>query len=139
MAIAAAIRSLLLANSTVASLVGTRIFPAMRAASDTIQPVYPCITYQRVSDIPVQVTTGRVKYSTARWQFDCLSSSYDSAETLAKAVEAALSGSTATSQSYKMWGTSNVTLRDGNELPIDGVSVGVARVIVDVEFAYQEP
>ena len=78
-------------NSALTNLVSTRIYP-LRLPIDTD---YPAITYQLISDVPVNTKTGRAKYFNARIQINCFAkdgstSGIKSAQTIERAVRAAL-------------------------------------------------
>lgn len=79
--------SLLLANSTVSAIVGTRIQP-IPAPEDLKQ--YPCVTYQVASDVNGYTLTGTDGVTTTRVIFDCFALRFLDAHNLALAVKAAL-------------------------------------------------
>lgn len=79
--------SLLLTNSTVSAIVGTRIQP-IPAPEDLNQ--YPCITYQVVSDVSGYTLTGTDGVTTTRIVFNCRAIRYLDARNLAMAVKSAL-------------------------------------------------
>ena len=80
--------SLLLANSAVSAIVGTRIQP-IPAPEDLSQ--YPCIVYQGGSDVSGYTLTSTDGVTTTRIIFDCKGLRYLDARNLALAVKAALS------------------------------------------------
>lgn len=80
--------SLLLANSAVSAIVGTRIQP-IPAPEDPTQ--YPCCTYQVASELGGYTLTGSDGVATTRIVFDCFASRYLDARNLALAIKAALS------------------------------------------------
>ncbi len=75
-----AIRAILLGNSIVSSLVGTRIYPQELP----LKCSFPAITYSFPSD-PFQIVM-----RSARCQIDCWADDYTERETLKQAVENAL-------------------------------------------------
>jgi hypothetical protein len=79
--------SLLLANSAVSAIVGTRIQP-IPAPEDLSQ--YPVIAYQGVSDVSGYTLTGSDGVTTTRIVFNCHALRYLDARNLALAVKAAL-------------------------------------------------
>lgn len=93
-----AIYNILSNASGVTNIVSTRIYP-MRLPLNT---VYPAVTFQLVSDIPVNQKTGRATYFNARVQVNCYAvdtplsgavsaySGNDKAIALSTAVKAAL-------------------------------------------------
>ena len=76
----AAIRSILLADSTVSGLVGTRIYPFELPLNSS----FPALTYSIISD-PYQIVL-----RSARLQVSCWAADYTERETLKDAVETAL-------------------------------------------------
>jgi hypothetical protein len=79
--------SLLLANSAVSAIVGSRIQP-IPAPEDPTQ--YPCVVYQGASDVSGYTLTGTDGVTTTRVVFDCKGLRYLDARNLALAVKAAL-------------------------------------------------
>jgi hypothetical protein len=75
-----AIRSILLADSTISGLVGTRIYPLELPLDCS----FPALTYAIISD-PYQIVM-----RSARCQINCWSEDYTERETLKDAVENAL-------------------------------------------------
>lgn len=75
-----AIRAILLSNSTVSSLVGTRIYPEELPLNCS----FPAISYSVISD-PFQI-----HMRSARMQISCWADDYTSRETLKTAVESTL-------------------------------------------------
>ncbi len=76
----------LIATTAVTDIVGTKAFP-IKAMQET---ALPYITYQVISDVSVNHSTGATETNTTRIQVDCWAASYDVARTLAKAVKEAL-------------------------------------------------
>lgn len=95
----AAIRTLLLADATVAGLVADRIYPLVLPQ----KPTLPAVTYQRIST-PIQYAQGGPSLATPRLQIDCWAGDYDSAKALAAAVAAVLSGYKGTTGGLKVLG-----------------------------------
>jgi len=77
-----AIRSILLNNSTVSSLVGTRVYPLELP----LDCEFPAITYSFPSDPYQRVARG------ARCQIDCWAQDYTECNNLKNVIEAALDG-----------------------------------------------
>lgn len=84
--ISAAIRTRLLANGTVAGLVGTRI------TSDVLPQgsAMPAITYEVVDTLPSETLAAIADVSRARVQVDCFAASREGANALADAVRLSL-------------------------------------------------
>lgn len=78
--IGAAVRTILLADSTVSGLVGTRIYPLELPLDCS----FPALTYAIISD-PFQIVM-----RSARVQINCWAADYTERETLKDSVEAAL-------------------------------------------------
>jgi hypothetical protein len=79
--------ALLLANSAVSAIVGTRIQP-IPAPEDLTQ--YPCCTYQVASDVSDYTLTSTSGVTTTRIIFDCFGLRYLDARNLALSIKAAL-------------------------------------------------
>lgn len=80
------IRSRLIADGTVASLVGTRIYIMQLQQNCAL----PAISTMPVTEEPQITLSGEVSLKNELWQVDCWSQSYSEAETLADAVESAM-------------------------------------------------
>ncbi len=87
MTVSAALYDLLSADTAVAALVGTRIYPK-KAPQGVARPY---VVYHKTTRRPSQTLTG---YSIARgiWQIDAWAESFDTAETIGTAIEGALDG-----------------------------------------------
>lgn len=83
----AAIIAVLLADSGVAALVGTRVQPVSRPQSDT----FPAVTVTRISGGPEYADDGEVGLEDGRIQIDCHGLTYTDAKGLAVAVRNCLS------------------------------------------------
>lgn len=77
----------LLADVTVAGLVGTRVFPGSLPQGEAL----PAIIFNRISGAPIYADEGEVGLDEARIQIDCYGVSYSAAKTLSRAVRASLS------------------------------------------------
>ena len=88
MTIELALRSILLADVSVFTLVDSRIYPGVLPE----RPQYPAITYRQVSGRPAATHQGPIDPSRGRWQFDVFSTDYQSTKDLARLVIAALDG-----------------------------------------------
>lgn len=86
--IEAAIRSLLLANSAVAAIVGTRIYPATSPQGVTS----PRIVYERISTMRVHSMAGATGLVRPRIALDCFGDGYAGSKALGDAVRLALDG-----------------------------------------------
>jgi hypothetical protein len=91
----------LLTQTSITSLIAQgnalQPIPAPVEITDTSgNPLYPCVTFQMVSDAPQYTLTGTAGISTARIVFDCLApldpGGYGVSRNIALAVKAALSG-----------------------------------------------
>lgn len=83
------IRTLLLSDSAIASLVGTRVYPTLLPQG----PTMPAITYQRISRISVaDHLAGPGALARPRVQIDSWGSTHDQAEALGEAVRRRLNG-----------------------------------------------
>lgn len=83
-----ALRALLRADTAVAAIVGTRVDWNTRPQGDAL----PAITLHRITGSPGYHVAGSDGLYESVVQVDCWASSFPAAKTLARAVEAALSG-----------------------------------------------
>ena len=77
----------LLADSGVAAVVGTRVFPGARPQASAL----PAIVLNRISGGPEYADDGEVGLEQGRIQIDCWAATYSEAKLLARAVTACLS------------------------------------------------
>lgn len=82
------LQTFLEAQSTITSVVGTRIYPQHLPRNSS----YPCLTHQLVSRTYGHHLSGVTGLSTARVQVDCWGEKLSDVETLAEAVRVALDG-----------------------------------------------
>lgn len=83
-----AIYAILAADTDVAALVATRIYPVRRVQGDAL----PAIVYRRISSTHIHSTQGSSGACNARIQIDCWAATYAGAKTLADKVRLALDG-----------------------------------------------
>lgn len=88
MAVEQDIYAFLIANSGVAALVGTRIYPLMIPQDADL----PAVAYRRIDTPRHYSHDGYSGLARPRFQFDCVGSSYSSARALAAAVRVAFQG-----------------------------------------------
>ena len=86
------IRSILIADSDVSGLVGTRVFPWMRQQGTT----FPAIVYELDGTEPVQDFDGYAGMTRAELSISSIAETYGGAKTLAAHVLDALNGYTGT-------------------------------------------
>lgn len=113
--IESALVSLLKADSTVASLVSTRIYPVVVPQGATL----PAIAQSKVSGPRVHAHDGVQQLATPTIQWECKGSTYASAKAVATAVRGAVDGYTGT-----IGGVTIQAIYVRNE--IDGFSLGEA-------------
>lgn len=82
------LRSTLLADATVAGLLGTRIYPLAADADATL----PYVTWRRSSVRREPTLAGPMGVPTVTIEYDCVASTYAGARTLADAMRAVLDG-----------------------------------------------
>lgn len=120
--------ALVAADSTLASLIGTRFYPVLVPEGTA----YPCVSYQEVS--AVSGYTFSTETTEKRMQFDVWATSYASAKTVAKALRALLDGYTGTlTDGTKVLGSFRVLELDEYE-----PDTRTYRVIADYRFLYRE-
>lgn len=108
MSIEAAIFSLLTTDSSVSSLVGTRLYPLL-APQDAATPF---IVYQRVSASRWTSLEGPSGMAQPRIQIDAYTSTYAAAKTLATAIREKLSGYRGTVAGTRIGGITLITDQD---------------------------
>jgi len=87
------VRAALLADSAVAAIVASRIYPIgnLPQAVPTDTTKWPAISYQRISGHPERIESeGETYEQTQRVQIDCWAATYDAVHTLARLVSLAL-------------------------------------------------
>lgn len=82
------LRTYLLGLAPIATLLGTRIYPARLPQGVTL----PAVTYQRIAGINEVTHDGAENLSRARIQIDVWADTYGAMVAIAKAIRAALSG-----------------------------------------------
>lgn len=80
------IYTVLAADSPVAALVATRIYPMLMPPLVTM----PAVSYQRVSTVPQNGLSGHHAIDHVRVQIDCWADDYDGVKALAAAVRTAM-------------------------------------------------
>lgn len=82
-----AMRAHLLADSTLAGLIATRLYPLTLPQN----PTYPAVTYQRISRRPVHVKPAIINpIVNVRWQFDVHAETYSALRSAAEALKDAI-------------------------------------------------
>lgn len=76
------------ADVTVSGLIGTRLYPLDLPQ----QPTAPCVTYHRVSTVPLYALDGDADVDTVRIQIDSYDDTVLGAKTLADAIRARIGG-----------------------------------------------
>jgi hypothetical protein len=95
--------------TSVTALVVDRIYPLLMPQDPTL----PAVTYQRISDNPINSLSGHGGLDNPRIQIDCWATSYSGVKTLSNAVIKAMDSSTA----YKSLRMSDQDLyEDGTEI-----------------------
>jgi hypothetical protein len=95
--------------TSVTALVVDRIYPLLMPQDPTL----PAVTYQRISDNPINSLSGHGGLDNPRIQIDCWATSYSAVKTLSNAVIKAMDLST----SYKSLRMSDQDLyEDGTEI-----------------------
>lgn len=87
--IEAAIYELLTGDTVVTSIVSNRVYPLV--APQRVGAFQSHVVYQRISHLMNRPLNGPNGFTVDHWQFDCFSTEYDTAVTLAEAVRIALS------------------------------------------------
>ena len=108
----------MLADATLAGLVGTRIYWTRRPQAAGL----PVVILQTISDIPAYKLDGETNFAEARVQVDCYALTYASARAVARAVSASLggfSGTVGTTAFQGVFRTSDRDLQEPGEAPDD--------------------
>lgn len=88
MSISSDLRTFLLADATLTTLIGTRMYPLVLPQDPTV----PAITYQIISGHRFHSTDGACGLSTPRIQYDCWAATYLEVESLFEALRKRLDG-----------------------------------------------
>ena len=127
MALEIALRSVLIADSDVTALVGTRIYPWHRQQGSD----FPAITYQLVGTQPVNSVGGYINLTRATMSYESIDTSYADAKTLAEKVRQALMDYSGTSEGVVI----SSCQHEGDNAIIEDSEVagdrGVSRIISD--------
>ncbi len=81
--------SLLTADSTIHSLIGTRLYPVQGVPD---QPMYPYVTYQNVAGGPTEYSFQIAQTKHARIQFDIFGQTFSEGKQVISAISDVLSG-----------------------------------------------
>jgi hypothetical protein len=95
----AGLTSLLLANTTIAGLIGTRLYPVIITLETFLDPnteTPPSISYRVISTVELQTNDGPVGCVKARIEYNCFAHDYADAKNLAEAVRNVINGFTGT-------------------------------------------
>ena len=82
------LRAALVADATVSSLLGTKIYPLAADADDTL----PWVTWRRSAIRRQQTLSGPVGVPAIRLEYDIVATTYEAARTLADAIRGVLDG-----------------------------------------------
>ena len=133
-----AVVAALKADTTVASIVGVKVFPLTQI--QLAAP--PALVYDLQSDVPGQCLSGPDGTSQARFDFTCLSRSLDDDEALADAVRNVFDGITnVTLSGSSCFVLEAYKLDEDDEYvpPIDGTPKGTIQTPVSVMIRYRKP
>jgi hypothetical protein len=83
-----ALEALLLADPAVSALIKKRVYPLVMPETTP----WPLITYQKISNMPVEILTGPATSKAPRYQVNCWADTHDAASELADVVGRALDG-----------------------------------------------
>lgn len=126
--------ALLLADSNVAALVGTRVYPAITRQTQE----RPNVVYQRLTTNRISTQDGPTGSADCLLQLSCWADTYKAARTLAEKVRLALDGYAGTSASVVIDG---IFVQDEQDMPTppdSGDEVGVYGVRLDFRVHFQE-
>lgn len=123
------LRSYLLAQTSITSLVGQRIYPMRLPQGATL----PAITYQVVFGTSTYSHDGDEDLGRRRFQLDCWASTYADSMNVAEAVRAAING-----HDGPMGSTAQVNGRVINILDLPEPELAIWRRMVEVQLWHQE-
>lgn len=125
-----AIRDILIQDSTVKGICSSRVYPVLLPQ----RPVFPAITYQRISGASDMALTGATGLSHPRFQVDIWSATYAATQALADAVREALNNYSGTVGSVAIGSVVLQSERDQYE----SEPVALYRVIMDFNIWHKE-
>ena len=108
MSIAGDIRTFLLADVTLAALIGTRLYPLILPQDPTV----PAITFQWISGQRAHAADGAVGLASPRVQFDCWAETYLDVEATFEALRKRLDGFQGAAGTSRIQGAFFETERD---------------------------
>lgn len=115
--------------ATVNAIVSGRVYPVYLPQS----PIYPAITFQRISGPRVRSLTGPSNLAHPRIQVDCWAATYNAAKELADAVRIAIDGYSGAMGDHTVYGAIVETDRDFYE-----PEALVARITLDIILWHDE-
>ena len=130
-----AVYSVLAADSAVAALVSTRIYPTIAPEGASL----PFLAYRRVETEHVQTKSRTLDdLARARVEVRCVASTYSGVRTLADKVRLAMHGYAGTVGSYTIRGVIDEGEYDSGEMPPDGTDVPRHVVVNDYGVWFSE-
>ena len=128
MSVEAAIWSLITDDTRFTDLAGTRLYP-IRLPQD---PVYPCVSYRRVSSQQDVGHDGSGDFESLRVQFDVYARGFEAARLLASTLRTMLNGFRGSVDGVRLWGVLFLNEFDGW-----GDAVDVYRITTDYRVMWQ--
>ena len=124
----------LTSQTSVSSLIGTRVYPHYAAQGQSL----PLIVYQRLSVDRPQSLTGNVGNPVVTLQLTTYGTSYTSVKQIARAVRLAVDGYTGTTAGVSIYRTTLESEADGMEAPSDDQMLPYYTVVQSFDFRVSE-
>jgi len=127
MSLEKAVRAVLTSDSTVSSLVASRVYPMRRPQGSAL----PAIVYSNVFTEQNQSVATQSGIRRTRLSVDCISSTYGGVKTLRDAVESALVNYSGTGSGETIYSLRLESAVDLDQENIPGSQFGAFRVVMD--------
>tara|TARA_Y100001938_G_scaffold103379_1_gene141092 strand:+ start:318 stop:740 length:423 start_codon:yes stop_codon:yes gene_type:complete len=132
--ISVSVRSKLISDSNVTSLVGSRIYPSALPQNADL----PAIRYETSIQRPINKLSGGAGFAISTVSVDIIAESHIAAYNVQQAVRESLQGWTGTAGSTEFASVSAVNIREDFIEPIDASDVGRYRVNMDFEIIHEQ-
>lgn len=132
--ISVSVRAKLVSDSSVTTLVGTRIYPSILPQNPTL----PAIRYETGIQRPAHKLSGGAGFATSTVSIDIFAVSHIEAYNVQQAIRESLQGWSGTANSTEMVSVNVVNIREDYLQPTDASDVGKYRVNMDVEIIHEQ-
>ena len=128
-----ALRNRIRSSTDVTDVVATRVFPIFVPQGQAL----PALVYQLTSGEPVTSNSGHSGLTFARFEIECLSSSYSEVKDLAEKVRLAITGYSGTEASVKVTSTVHLRTSDDYTPPVTAGERGTHHAVLDFRLGYE--